>query len=296
LAPLMPPIIPDYVPLHFAQGTTVKFTRSLDDFAPSDGWTYKLYLNGLTQKFSKAGVTYDPSVFLVELLSSETAGLAPGPYRYAERLVNPGPTLVLTGVEVLAGGQALYSFSSGSNLAPYVGMPAVISGFANAGNNIAAPGAVLLALTGGADGGTFTVANASAVNETAAGVAQGPAETYDIRGDELVLNIEASAADSAPGVFQTFPEKILGALELMIVARTTGASVPGDIEAYHIAGRAVTKIPLRELLQLRGTYRSIVWRQQHPGKIGKAWKVDFTVEQEFVEFPPTWQDVTGLDY
>jgi hypothetical protein len=76
----------------------------------------------------------------------------------------------------------------------------------------------------------------------------------------------------------------------------SGAIVPGDIEAYHIAGRAVTKIPLRELLALRGMYRAVVWRQQHPGKLSKPWKVDFSTEDERTNLPPTWQDVTGLDY
>lgn len=285
----MPPIIPDSVPRHFAQGTTVKFTRSLDDFAPSDGWTYAIYFNGLTQKFSKAGVTYDPSVFLVELLPADTQSLPPGPYRYAERLTNPGPSLVLTGVQVI-NGQAVYSFSSYSNLTPYVGMPVTIAGFSNAGNNVSAA-TPLLALSGGIAGGTFTIANSSAINETNAATAAGPAEVYDIRGDELVVIIEPSAKDSAAGAFQTPEEQILAAIEAVIQGRVTSG-----IEAYHVAGRAVTKIPIRELLQLRGTYRAIVWRQQHPGKIGKPWKVEFTVEQEFAEYPPTWQDVTGLDY
>jgi hypothetical protein len=282
----MPPIVPDYVPRHFAQGTTVKFTRSLDDFAPSDGWIYTLYLNGLTQKFNKAAAQFDTATFLIELLPTDTAALAPGPYRYAERLSNPGCSLVLTGVAMGPDGTAVYSFSQYTNLPPYEGMAVAITGFANGGNNV--PG-VISALSGGQNG-TFTIANATAVNETHAGAGAGPQEVYDITGDELVINIEPSADTSPAGAFQTFEERTLAAIEAVIGGRATS-----DIEAYQIAGRAVTKIPMKELLRLRGIYKAVVWRQQHPGKIGKPWKIDFSTESEKTNYPPTWQDVTGLD-
>jgi hypothetical protein len=281
----VPPIIPDYVPRHFAQGTTVKYTRSLSDFPPSSGWSYTLYLNGLTQKFNKAAAAQDPSTFLVELTPTDTGSLAPGPYRYAERLSNPGTDFVLTQAQV-AGANGVYSYSSYTGPAPYLGMAVSVTGFVNGGNNV--PG-VISALTGDASGGTFTIANATAVNETHAGAAAGPAQVYDITGDELVINIEPSADTSPAGAFQTFEEKTLAAIEAVIAGRVTS-----DIEAYHIAGRAVTKIPLKELLSLRGLYRGVVWRQQHPGKLGKAWKIDFSVESEMTNLPPTWQDVTGL--
>lgn len=83
----MPPPIADVVPDHFPAGTTVKFTRSLDDFAPADGWVYTIYLNGLTQKFNKAATVLDNG-FQIEFVPADTASLNPGPYRYAERLTN----------------------------------------------------------------------------------------------------------------------------------------------------------------------------------------------------------------
>jgi hypothetical protein len=287
----VPPIVPDYVPLHWAQGTTVKFTRSLDDFAPSDGWGYILYLNGLTQKFNKAAAQFDTAAFLIELVPADTASLAPGPYRYAERLTNPGCALVLTGVAVGPGGTAIYSYSSFSNLPPYEGMSVTITGFANGGNNVSG---VISALAGG-ENGTFTIANGTAVNEVHVGAGAGPQEVYDISGDELVINVEPSADTSPAGAFQTFEEKTLAAIEAVIAARVSGSGPSADIEAYHIAGRAVTKMSLTELLRVRGMYRAVVWRQQHPGKLGKPWKVDFTTESEQTNYPPTWQDVTGLD-
>ncbi len=84
----VPPIIPAAVPKHFPAGTTVQFTRSLDDFLPMDGWAYTIYLNGLTQKFNKAADVTDGNVFQITFLPSDTASLNPGPYRYAERLTN----------------------------------------------------------------------------------------------------------------------------------------------------------------------------------------------------------------
>jgi hypothetical protein len=98
----MPIIIPDVVPDHFPAGTTVKFTRSLDDFLPTDGWAYTIYLNGLTQKFNKAASVLG-NIFQIEFLPADTAALNPGPFRYAERLSNSGTGEVydITGDELV---------------------------------------------------------------------------------------------------------------------------------------------------------------------------------------------------
>lgn len=289
----MPPLVPDDVPKHFAQGTTVKFTRDIPDFPPSDGWSYTIYLNGLTMKYNKAAAVQDPATFLIEISPTDSATIAPGPYRYSERLTNPGTQFVLTGVEIDGQGNATYSFSSYSNLDPYVGMPVTIAGFVNGGNNVASA-ANISALTGSRDGGTFTIANAGAVNEEHAATASGQQQVYDITGDELVLIVEPSAASSAAGAFQSFEEKELAWVEAAITARNSGTYSP-DIDAYHIAGRSVSKMSITELMRLRGMLRSVVWRMQHPGKLSIPRRVAFNVEEEFTNLPPTWQDVTGLD-
>lgn len=247
-------------------------------------------MNGLTQKLSAAAAAMDPATFLIEI-DPATNTLTPGPYRYAERLTNAGTRLVLTGV-VVDGENAVYSYGSFSGPPPYVGMPVTITGFSNGGNNVTS---AIAALTGDSSG-TFTIPNATAVDETAAAAAAGPEEIYDITGDELVIIVEPSAASSPAGTFQTFEEKTLAAIEAVIAARTAGTAPSADIEAYHIAGRAVTKMSLTELIRLRGTYRSVVWRQQHPGQLSKPRKVHFNQESEETNLPPTWQDVTGLDY
>ena len=282
----MPPTTPDHVPAHFPAGTTVKFTRSLDNFAPADGWAYKIYLNGLTSKFNKAATVQDSGVFLITLLPADTEALPPGPYRYCERLSNPGTQFVLTQVAIDDDGNGVYSFSSWSGPMPYVGLTVAITGFTNEGNNISGAITELDVEDGG---GTFTVANSTAVDETNPGLAAGPPEVYDIRGDELVLNIEPDAATSAAGTFQTFAEKTLAVIEAAIDGNLTPA-----IQSYQIAGRSVVKIPLKDLLQLRGLYLAAVWRQQHPGRLGVPYKVEFTAREESI-YPPTWVDVTGFE-
>jgi hypothetical protein len=202
----MPPIIPARVPSHFAAGTTVQFTRALDDYAPSDGWAYTIYLNGLTAKFSKAASVQSNNSFLIVFIPADTEALPPGPYRYAERLVNAGL-----------------------------------------------------------------------------------GQTFDIHGDELVINIEPDAATSPTGTFQTFEEKTLVVLEAAIAGNLTAG-----IQSYQVAGRAVSKYTIQELMNLRGMFRAAVWRQQHPGRLGVPYKVEFSPEEEN-QYPPTWVDVTGLD-
>jgi hypothetical protein len=272
------------VPSHFPAGTTVRFTRSLDDYDSADGWTYTIYLNGLTQKFNKAAAVQEDGQFLIEMLPSDTEGLAPGPYRYAERLSNPGTQFVLTGVSV-NGTAATYAYSSFVGPSPYIGMPVTVAGLANGGNNV--PGTISAMQEG--PSGSFTITNATAVNETHAGSATGPQEVHDIRGDDLVINIEPDAATSPAGTFQTFEERTLAVLEAAISGNLTGG-----IQSYQIAGRAVSKYQMSELMKLRGMFRAAVWRQENPGKLGVPYKVEFTAQEES-KFPPTWVDVTGID-
>lgn len=283
----MAPIAPDHVPKHFPAGTTVLYTRSLDDFLPSDGWQYTIYLNGMTAKFSKAGSSVE-NAFQVQFDPSDTSSLPPGPYRYAERLTNPGTSFVLTGVTVDGEGNAIYAFSSFTNLQPFVGMNVTVSGFANSGNNVSAR-ITSLQLDGNA-AGSFTIPNNTAVVETHAATGAGDGEVYDITGDELVVNIEPNVSVAAAGAFNSWEERTLAVIEAALSGRLTS-----DIQSYQIAGRSVTKIPVVELLQIRGNLRAVIWRQTNPGKLGVPYKVEFPLEGDGHEYPPTWQDVTGLD-
>lgn len=115
-------------------------------------------------------------------------------------------------------------------------------------------------------------------------------EVYDIVGDELVVQIEPNLATARAGAFLSHAEKTLGIIELALSGRLTA-----DLESYQIAGRAVTKIPIKELRELRGWYAAEVARAQNPGTLGTpTFQVQFGVESER-EYPPTWVDVTGLE-
>jgi hypothetical protein len=115
-------------------------------------------------------------------------------------------------------------------------------------------------------------------------------EVYDMVGDGLVVQIEPNLATAPAGAFLTHAEKTLGIIELALIGRLTA-----DLESYQIAGRAVTKIPIRELRELRGWYAAEVARAQNPGTLGTpTFQVQFDIESER-EYPPTWVDVTGLE-
>ena len=80
----------------------------------------------------------------------------------------------------------------------------------------------------------------------------------------------------------------------MVVEAALAGRLTSDIQSYQIAGRSVNKIPISELLQIRGRLRAAIWRQNNPGQLGVPFRVQFPVEPESPDYPPTWQDVTGL--
>jgi len=110
---------------------------------------------------------------------------------------------------------------------------------------------------------------------------------------EGVVEIEVDLATAPAGVAVSFAEQMLSLIENEIAAR-----MGADVEEYHsaVAGSSwsVKKIPMEQLLAMRGKYASMVWRQKNPGKIGAPVLVDFVDETNDANFPSTWVDVTGL--
>jgi len=110
---------------------------------------------------------------------------------------------------------------------------------------------------------------------------------------EGVVEIEVDLATAPPGVAVSFAEQMLTAIENEIAAR-----MGADVEEYHSAvtgsSWSVKKIPMEQLMKMRGHYASMVWRQKNPGKIGAPVFVDFVDETNDANFPSTWVDVTGL--
>jgi hypothetical protein len=58
-------------------------------------------------------------------------------------------------------------------------------------------------------------------------------------------------------------QRTLNAIRAEILARLTSQA---SIENYSIGGRSISKIPLRDLVNLRGQYERIVWREENPGR------------------------------
>jgi hypothetical protein len=118
----------------------------------------------------------------------------------------------------------------------------------------------------------------------------GTGEVADPNDDTIEILIEASVATASAGAFISHVERMLVVIEAALEGRLSD-----DLMSYQIAGRAVVKIPARDLLWFRGHYRSKLYQLQNPGRLGSQVVIAFTNEPERPTYPPTWVDVTGLD-
>lgn len=89
--------------------------------------------------------------------------------------------------------------------------------------------------------------------------------------DHGVLFVEPDLYAAAAGTQQTHNEKMLAAIQSVLQGRATN-----DIESYQIAGRAVNKIPVAELIKLENVYIAKVRRERNPGQFGVNHRVRFT--------------------
>ena len=83
----------------------------------------------------------------------------------------------------------------------------------------------------------------------------------------LVVQPTFSGATAGQG---THAERMVAIIEQRIEGR-----LPADLQQFQIAGRAVVKIPIKELLELRGYYANQVWNERHPGQRRRV-RVKFT--------------------
>jgi hypothetical protein len=194
---------PSGVPKKFGAGETVRFLRTFDPYMPPD-WTYKLNLNGALSTLHNKQAQAEGTSFIVTLTATDTAALAPGLYRYDERVSNAGGEVYRVGEGVL----------------------------------------------------------------------------------EVMLDLSSAAA----GATQSHAERMLALIEAQIEGR-----LPDDLQSYQIAGRAIVKIPIADLLQMRGKYAAMVQRKKHPERIGEPVELVFTEEQRQTDYPATWVDVTGIN-
>lgn len=85
-----------------------------------------------------------------------------------------------------------------------------------------------------------------------------------------IVGLRPNVEQASLAGLQTHEERALAIIEAKVEGRLTA-----DLETYQIDGRAVTKIPVKDLLQLRAHYRHLVWKQRNPGRAAPSRKVVF---------------------
>ncbi len=85
-----------------------------------------------------------------------------------------------------------------------------------------------------------------------------------------VVSVTLDLAVAEAGDAQTHAERTLALIEAALEGR-----IPQGMESYQVAGRAVTKIPIKDLADLRGIYAAKVWRERNAGKLLPAAQLRF---------------------
>lgn len=130
-------------------------------------------------------------------------------------------------------------------------------------------------IAGNASGDSFAITISSAASAAiAAGVYQyeeratKSSETYIAASGKVT--VLANIAAAAAGDFREFAETALEIVEAAIAGRLTS-----DMQSFTIAGRAVTKIPIAELLDIRAKLQAEIASSASPGTFGKSVLVQF---------------------
>jgi hypothetical protein len=87
-------------------------------------------------------------------------------------------------------------------------------------------------------------------------------EVYTVSSGQVTVT--ANLTTAAVGELQSWEEKTLAVVEAALEGR-----LASDLESYQIAGRAVTKIPAKELMAIRNELSARVARMKNGGQIGR---------------------------
>jgi hypothetical protein len=104
-------------------------------------------------------------------------------------------------------------------------------------------------------------------------------EVFDVSVEKIMVS--PNIASAAAGDYLTAEEKILAQLQTTLAARIAG----GAVESYSIAGRSITKVSTKEIRDMIGAYKWIVYRQRNPGRIGIPGTFSFPVSNTNLDFP-----------
>jgi len=96
----------------------------------------------------------------------------------------------------------------------------------------------------------------------------GSSERYTV--DEGTLFVEPDLNAAAAGSQQSHNEKMLAQIQTLLEGRSVS-----DLESYQIAGRAVNKMPVSELMKLENIYIAKVRQERNPGQFGVMHETHF---------------------
>lgn len=138
-------------------------------------------------------------------------------------------------------------------------------------------GASVLAKTAAADGDDFVVTIAA--EDTAGAFTPGlykwvervskDSEVYEVAAG--TVTVLPNLAEATEGSEQEWVERAIAALKAHIDGR-----LPAGMESYQIAGRAVSKIPIKEAVALLATFESRLARLRSPNFVTRPVLVSFT--------------------
>ena len=94
-------------------------------------------------------------------------------------------------------------------------------------------------------------------------------EVYEVASG--TVTVTPNLAEATEGSEQEWLERAVAALKAHIEGR-----LPAGMESYQIAGRAVSKIPLKEAVGLLGTLEARLARLRNPGTLTRPVLVSFT--------------------
>ncbi len=94
-------------------------------------------------------------------------------------------------------------------------------------------------------------------------------EVYEVASG--TVTVTPDLAEATEGSEQEWLERAVAALKAHIEGR-----LPAGMESYQIAGRAVSKIPLKEAVGLLGTLEARLARLRNPGTLTRPVLVSFT--------------------
>ena len=129
---------------------------------------------------------------------------------------------------------------------------------------------VAAATTAAIDDGRYDLFKRFVGSGTHAGRTETIGRDGKLGGAPFSVSVREDPRVATAGLFQSHAEKTLALINTALEGRLTK-----DFESYQIAGRSISKIPVRDLYALRSRYAAAV-RQERTGRIGRKVEVEFS--------------------